>query len=77
MKHRIPYTTPAEERAYYIKATAHLIGRTVEYTEELVAKWPTKKVKKRYNEVTWYGMGSVPPPAVKWWALRKREVTKS
>jgi hypothetical protein len=67
-----PYRTTEEGREHYIKLTASLISRTVDYTRTMVATWPTKKVMRRYNDAMWHGMGSTPPPDVKWWAARKR-----
>jgi hypothetical protein len=70
-----PRRNSDEEREYYTKLTASLISRDLEATRKLVATWPTQKVKGRYNEVMWFGMNSTPPPNVKWWAARKKEVT--
>lgn len=72
MKHKLPYKTPAEKREYDITMTAGIIKRDIGTTRKLVANWPTVKIKRRLSHAVWHCMSSVPPPAVKWWAARKR-----
>lgn len=71
MSRQLPYRTTEEKREQYIKLTAHIINRSVEATRELVAKWPTQKVVKRFNDSLPWGTRHI-DPGVKWWAARKR-----
>ena len=65
---------PANSFEYYINLTAKLIDRPYMHTFKLVQGWPLDKISRRYEQATKH----CPPkstPELRWWALRKREMT--
>lgn len=58
----------------YVQLTATLIKRSYITTAKLVEKWPLEKIIRHYELSTKHA-GDMPGD-VKWWWLRKRELTK-
>lgn len=65
--------TPEYEN--YIHLTAKLIKRSYIATAKLVEKWPLEKIIRRYEECTKHA-GTMPGD-VKWWWLRKKDISGS
>lgn len=63
---------PEHEFEYWVNKTAALIGRSYIQTFGLVRSWPLEKIKRRYIECTKHCPEQT-KPAIRWWALRKRE----
>jgi hypothetical protein len=67
-------TLPEHEYEHYVKLTSLLIKRSYMQTAKLVEKWPLDKIKRRYWDCKKDSRSKIPPD-VRWWAMRKREVS--
>lgn len=67
-------TLPEHEYEHYVKLTSVLIKRSYMQTAKLVERWPLEKIKRRYWDCVKDSRSKIPPD-VRWWSLRKRELT--
>lgn len=60
--------------AHYVSETAKLLKRPYITVHKMVESWPIDKIIRRYEECTKHA-GTMPGD-VKWWWLRKQELSK-